>query len=153
MRLRPTALAALTTAALLAACGGSSEPAAPGVEPNDAAAQASPIPLPAAVAASIATASDLDWYAFTVPAGGASVRFETFDATGAACDPSGLNVDPYLAVYGADGSTLLGGDDDGGQAPYCEDVTVVLPAGPAYVMVGGIPPVPFNYTLKLSIVP
>jgi len=154
MRARPTALAALTLTALLGACGGSSEPPPPSsAEPNDTAAQASPLPLPATVAAGIATASDVDWYAFTVPAGGASVRFQTFDSTGAACDPAGLNVDPFLAVYGGDGTTLLGGDDDGGLAPYCEDLTVALPAGTAYVMVGGIPPVPFDYTLKLSIVP
>lgn len=150
---RAHASLALTLAALLAACGGGGDgtPRTAEVEPNGTTAQATPVALEATITGTITAASDSDFFSFTVPAGGATVRFQTFDAGGTACDPAGQAVDPFIAVYGAAGtSDLLGGDDDGGAPPLCEDLTLTLPAGTAYVMVGGLEPFPFAYTLRLS---
>ena len=84
-----------------------------------------------------------------MPAGGATVRFQTFDASGTACDPANGGVDPIIEVF--DGTQVsLGYDDDGGLPPYCEDLTVALPEGTNYVLVSGWNPTPFVYTLKLT---
>ena len=154
MRLRPLRLPALALAALLSACGGGSDaPAGPAhsaeAEPNGTTAQANPVSLAEVVTGTITTVDDLDYFKFTVPAGGASVRFQTFDSTGKTCDPTGMSVDPMLAVYDSAG-VLLTGADDNGLAPFCENLSVSLPAGAAYVMVAGNPPFPFAYTLQVS---
>jgi hypothetical protein len=157
MPLRKTAPAAVMLAALLAACGGGGSASGGSVgptrysevEPNGNLAQANPISLDAVVAGTVTAIDDLDFYQLTVPAGGASVRFQTFDSTGATCDPVNLGVDPMLAVYDSAG-TLLTGADDNGLAPSCEDLTVALPAGTAYVMVVGYEPFPFAYTLRVT---
>lgn len=145
----------VTTAALLAACGGSDDGGGgspdPG-EPNGTFATATPLTpgTPMVVVATITTLNDVDTFSFTVPTGGRSVRFQTFDAGGTQCDPVNGNVDPWVDVYDGGGS-FLGGDDDGGLSPWCEDVTLSLPAGTNFVQVGGFAPVPFVYTLKVTI--
>lgn len=102
---------------------------------------------------------DLDYFKFTVAAGGQQIRIQTFDATGASCDPkddvakTGWGVDTFLRIYkpgpafyvseddtadGADqaGATAGGTNLDSG---WCEDVIVDLPEGTNYVVVGGYP--------------
>jgi hypothetical protein len=154
MRLRPLSFPAATLASLLVACGGSSAPAVPDhfaeSEPNGTLALANAISLHSVVTGSITADTDLDFFKFTVPAGGASVRFRTFDSTGKACDPVAQGVDPYLAVYDSAGTLLAGADDTLTPPTFCEDLTVALPAGTAYVMVGGYAPFPFNYTLQVT---
>jgi hypothetical protein len=155
MRLRPLHLSALALVALLSACGGNSTdtPAGPSrsaeAEPNGTIAQANAVSLDAVVTGTISAADDLDYFKLTVPAGGASVRFQTFDSTGKSCDPTGMAVDPMIAVFDSAGALLTGADDNG-LAPFCEDLSVSLPAGVAYVMVAGNAPFPFAYTLQVS---
>ena len=155
-------------AAALLACGGSSDPvpSADG-EPNDTLGQATALTLGTPVVATISapstpsttpnppTPGDVDYYWFTVPPGGATVRFQTFDQGGVACDPVNEMVDTYVNVYDTAGSLVTWVDD--GFAPYCEDFTVALAAGKNYVAIGGWPPAspnpwaPFTYTLKVTI--
>lgn len=152
MRLRHLILPAVTLSAVLAACGGGGSDGPPRnaeVEPNGTRDQATAIALDSMATGTIAAESDFDFFELTVPAGGASIRFQTFDSGGTACDPVNGLVDPYIAVYDAAGG-LLGGDDDSGAPLLCEDLTVALPAGTAFVMVGGLDPTPFAYTLKVT---
>jgi len=141
--------------ALLSACGGGGEPGpANPDEPNDSVPEATPVGIGTPVVARIASATDVDFYAFTVPAGGATVRFQTFDAGGVACDPTGAHVDPFIVVYDAT-PALRGSDDNSGVAPWCDDLTVVaLPEGTSYVMIGGNPDASgataFDYTLLIT---
>lgn len=144
---------ALACSALLAACsGGGSDgpppPPNPG-EPNETFAQATQISIGTPVVATISAQFEPDYYKFTVPPGGANVRFQTFDSGGTACDPVNGRVDPFIDVF--DGAQISrGSDDDGGLPPWCEDLTVALPAGTNYVLVSGWNPTPFVYTLKLT---
>lgn len=119
-------------------------------EPNGAIADATPIDLGDRVVATISSAADQDFYAFTVPAGGADVLFQTFDAGGVACDPSGLAVDPTLDVYDGTGAPVAHATD-GLAGELCPALTVTLAEGQNYVAVTGLPPVPFTYTLKVTI--
>ncbi len=154
-----TRFTALALVALLAACsgggdGGGGTPAVqatPESEPNGTYGQANALTIGTPVTGTISIESDQDWYVFTVPAGGADVRFQTFDSGGTACDPTNGRVDPFIEVYDATGTTLLGGDDDSGLPPYCENLTLHLAAGTNYVMVGGWWPTPFTYILKVTI--
>jgi hypothetical protein len=150
MARRPTRTFLPLLAITLAACGSASSPAPvdPG-EPNDTLAQAIALTIGTAATAVVSTATDVDFYWFEVPAGGATVRLRTFDKGGTRCDPSGQAVDPYLEVY--DGAGTLVGRDDDSVFSYCEDFTVALSAGKNYVKVGGWPPVPFTYTLLVTI--
>lgn len=107
----------------------------------------------------ISDGADLDYFAFTVAAGGQQIRIQTFDATGAACDPldfanrTGGSVDTYLRVY-KPGPVFFLTEDDTGNGPdspdataggtnlpegWCEDIVVSLPEGTNYVAVGGWP--------------
>lgn len=152
------ALCTMMLAAVLGGCGGSGgdDPAPPANphEPNDSLGQATPIALGDVVVARIATAPDVDFYRFTVPAGGAVVRVQTFDAGGVACDPTNAGVDPFIEVYAGNGS-FVAGDDDSGIAPWCDDLSASLPAGTGYVMVGGNADArgvtAFDYALKVTI--
>jgi hypothetical protein len=143
---------AVLLATALAACssGGGGDKAPTSDEPNDTIAQATALTPGTPIIATISAESDSDFYKFTVPAGGGNVRFQTFDEGGVTCDPNHGAVDPFIEVYDA-ASTFLAANDDGGVLPFCEDLTVALPAGTSYVKVGGWPPVPFNYLLKVTI--
>ncbi|HET8541372.1 MAG TPA: hypothetical protein VFL83_15960 [Anaeromyxobacter sp.] len=148
---------ALAAAAATAACTGGSTAGPtypdPG-EPNDTPALATPLALGTPVVATIAGQDDRDHFRLDVPAGGATVRVRTFDQTGASCDPVHRAVDTYLEVLDAGESPLLSCPfgshptpcDDSG-LDRCEDVTVSLPEGAAYVRVSGYRPVPFVYVL------
>jgi hypothetical protein len=141
----------LLLASLLLACGGDDgdPPPTDPNEPNDTLGEATPLTLGTPMLAAISSTSDLDHYAFTVPGGGANVRFQTFDAGGVECAPSQGNVDPYVEILDGDG-VFVDFDDDT-FPPFCEDVTVALGEGTNYVVVGGFPPVPFAYTLRVTI--
>jgi hypothetical protein len=119
-------------------------------EPNATIAQATPIDIGDRVVASISSATDEDFYSFAVPAGGADVLFQTFDASGTACDPSNLGVNPALDVYDATGAPVAHAAD-GLSGELCPALTVTLPEGTSYVAVTGLPPAPFTYTLKVAI--
>lgn len=119
-------------------------------EPNETIGQATAIDVGDRVMATISSTADADVYAFTVPAGGADVLFQTFDAWGVACDPTNLTVDPALDVYDGTG-TLVAHVVDGSTGGRCPDASVRLLEGPNYVTVTGAAPVPFTYTLKVTI--
>jgi len=87
-----------------------------------------------------------------VPAGGATVHFQTFDEGGTACDPLGRG-DTIVEVFDAS-RTLLWYEDDSSvpsALPWCEDFSVPLAAGTHFAVVGGWGPFPFNYTLRIEI--
>lgn len=132
MRLRH--LAAFAAAALVAACGSDSS-SGPGAsdEPNDTVAQATPLAVATPTKGTLGTESDVDYYEFTVPASGAFVRVQTFDADGAGCDA----LDTYVALVRDDSTpsgAVLAADDDSG--PYfCSDLVRWLEPGTYYVAV------------------
>lgn len=143
---------AASLVALLAACGGGSdapEPSQPEVEPNGDFDSATPMTPGTRVVATISSLGDVDVFSFTVPAGGRSVRFQTFDSGGTRCDPVNETVDPWIEIYNP--SRVFVDEDDDTFPPWCEDLTVFLPEGTNYVMVGGFPPVPFTYTLRVTL--
>ncbi len=146
-------LAPLAAAALVACSGGSgASPAYPNPgEPNDTLAQATQLAPEAPILATSSSEADYDFYAFAVPAGGATVRFQTFDETGATCN----GVDTFVELYDPAGQRLTWSDDSwagpDGRGSRCEDFTFALPEGTAHVAVSGYPPYPFVYTLVVSI--
>lgn len=142
---------AVAIVAMLAGCGGgggSKNDGNPG-EPNDSTGTATPAALGTPVVATISTVTDYDYYKITVPAGGATVNIQTFDQGGVACDAAGDTVDTWVDVFDASGTWLTFSDDSG--LNFCEDFTVALPEGVAYVAVSGFPPYPFLYTVKIRI--
>ncbi len=153
------ALAVLAVLACALACGGGGGGGTPDLpnpgESNDTRATAFPISLGTPVVATSSSETDFDFYAFTVPPGGATVRFQTFDRTGVACDPVNHLVDTYVELYDASGTRLAASDDSwvlpDGTRTFCEDFRFALPAGTQYVAVTGYPPYPFVYTLVVSI--
>jgi hypothetical protein len=148
-------LPTLLLASALLACGGDDDEGLPDAnEPNNTFATATPLTIGTPVVAAISPTSDVDYYVFAVPAGGASVRFQTFDSGGVACDPTHGNVDPVVGVFGdpPDVNNPIIVSDDSGLPPWCEDVTVALAEGTNYVGVAGYPP-EFRYTLSVTIVP
>jgi hypothetical protein len=154
-------LLALLAAGFALACGGGGTGTTPDLpnpgEPNDTILVATPIALGTPIVATSSSQTDFDFYAFTVPAGGATVRFQTFDASGAACDPVNELVDTFVEVYGASGARLAWSDDSwvlpSGARTFCEDFTLALPEGTGHVAVTGYPPYPFVYTLVVRVAP
>jgi len=141
---------ALAVAAFLAACGSdSSAPTPDPGEPNGSIAEATQMTPGTPVVATITGPTDYDYFKFTVPAGGATVLFQTFDQGGTSCDLANDSVDPFVEVYNTAGS-LVGWSDDSG-INWCEDFSLTLAAGTNYVAVSGYPPYPFVYTLKVTI--
>lgn len=130
------------SALLLAACGGS-DPVADG---NDSMATATVIPADGSISATIASDTDLDYYAVTIPAGGSNFRVQTFDSSGTGCS----GIDPYVVVYSSEG-LLLGWADDTASA-WCEDLWLSLAAGTYYIEVGfsALYSTPFGYVLDLT---
>jgi hypothetical protein len=118
-----------------------------GDEPNDTMGTATPLTLDTSVSASIGSATDEDYYAFTVPSGGLEITFQTFDSTGSAC----TTIDPWLDFYDGGGTNIWGADDEG--INWCEDVSLTLAAGTYYVDVGGWYPDTFSYMLTTSTAP
>lgn len=145
MRLRH--LSALAASISLAACSPESEPTP---EPNNTIAQATAIAANAAVDATMDGSYDLDYYRFTVPAGGAFVGLETFDASGVGCQ----GIDPYLELVEADGTPYgwaIASDDDSGPE-YCSRIVSWLAEGTYYAVVShaGFSAPVFPYTLVVS---
>jgi hypothetical protein len=141
----------------LAACGGVGEEdgSNPPVDPR---ANATAIAIGASAVGTISTEAERDWFKFTAPAGGATILVETFDSGGvtccgtpgaAVCSPENWTVDPDLQVQSAAGG-VLGADSQSGMYPFCAALTVAVPEGTNYIIVRGIPPLPFDYTLKLT---
>ncbi len=148
----------IVAAAVVSACGGgsSSGPTTPNPgEPNDTIETATPLTMGTPVVATSSAGTDYDFYALTVPSGGATVRFQTFDQGGASCDLAGGTVDTFVEVFDASGTLLTWSDDSwpgpNGTGTRCEDFTWSLPAGASYVAVSGYPPYPFVYTLVVTI--
>ncbi len=164
MRVKRTV--ALLAAGCALACGGGGSTGGtrtypnPG-EPNDTIAGAtssrSAVALGTPIVATASGETDFDFYAFTVPPGGATVRFQTFDESGAACDPVDRLVDTFVELYDAGGVRLASSDDSwvlpNGTRTQCEDFTFALPEGTSWVAVTGYPPYPFVYTLVVSLAP
>lgn len=141
----------LAAAIALAACssGGDSDPGPPyDGEPNDSPALATPIPVGTPFLASIASLADVDYYSFTVPAGGAHVHVETLDSSGAGC----YLIDTFVELYSSVG-TLLDWDDNGGP-DNCSDLYLWEPQGTYYVAVmGGYSPPAFPYVVRITVSP
>jgi hypothetical protein len=77
------------------------------------------------------------------------VHVQTFDQGGVNCDPTNESVDTKIVVYDGAGTKVAESDDSG--LIWCEDFDVALGEGTNYVEVGGWQPIPFVYTLKVSI--
>ena len=124
-------------------------------EPNDTLQTATPIDLGVPIVATASSETDFDFYSFAVPAGGATVRFQTFDESGKACDPVNHLVDTFVELYDASGKRIAWSDDSwvlpDGTRTRCEDFTFAEPEGTQYVAVTGYPPYPFVYTLVVSV--
>ncbi len=142
-------LATVVCAGALAACGGGDDGSTTSTDPFPA----TQISIDTPVTGSISSDSERDYYKFTVPAGGAAVRFQTFDQNGAACDPANFGVDPWVEIYNSAGVFIARSDDSATSLPpgWCEDFTVALSGGVHYVMIAGWQPYPFTYTLKVTI--
>jgi hypothetical protein len=107
-----------------------------------------------AIQATISSGTEHDYYKFTVPAGGATVRVQTFDQGGTVCDPTNETVDTIVFVYDSSGALVDWFDDTTVNKvwqSWCEDFTVALPEGTNYLDVQGYPPTPFVYTVKVTI--
>jgi hypothetical protein len=146
-------LAAFATALLVAACGdpGSSDGLGPSDEPNDTVAQAMPLAVAAPTGGTLGTETDVDYYEFTVPAGGAFVQVQTFDADGVGCDA----LDTYLALVRDDSTPLgavLAADDDSGSY-FCSNLVRWLEAGTYYVAVsfGTVAAPGLEYTVLVTL--
>jgi hypothetical protein len=118
------------------------------IEPNDTIATATQIPTDTTVVAALGTGADLDYYAFTVPAGGATIRIQTFDSSGADC----LAIDPYVTVYNS-AFNVIAYDLQSSGLGYCYDATLTLSTGGAYyVSVSTSSGAAFPYDVVVSIV-
>ncbi len=82
-------------------------------EPNDSREQATPTSGTSfTITGEHQTHSDIDFYAITIPSGGASLRAEVIEATGGErCESGGL--DSLLTLYGPSGDFLVNDDNDG----------------------------------------
>ncbi len=149
---------ALIAAVVMSACSsGGDDDGTPNYpnpgEPNDSIGTATQMTPGIPVVATISTEADYDFYKFTVPSGGATVNFQTFDSGGTSCDLGGNSVDPVVAVYAATDLTYPEAQSDDSGINWCEDFNVTLPAGTNYVVVRAYPgvPLPMIYTLKVNI--
>jgi hypothetical protein len=138
--------------AMMSACGGSaSKMTSADGEPNNSFATATPISLGSTFSGSVAAGgSDVDYYSFTVPAGGRLVRLETFDSTGAGCAgnilPAFVLYDSTQAAVPILSTVLFSGS--------CQYSAQLLPAGTYYLRVSydtSFAPPPFGYVLKTAI--
>lgn len=106
------------------------------VEPNDDAATAIAIPGLVGGAVGTITSGDIDVYAITVAAG-ANLWAQVSNGQG------GCAFDSFLTLYGPDGATVLGTDDDDGPGtcaeidPLRDPFAVDLPAGTYFLAVRG----------------
>lgn len=100
-------------------------------EPNDSSGQATAMPaLPGALTATL-EADGHDWFSFQA-AGAGTYVLETGAAGGAA------GTDTVIEAFGTDGTTSLGSDDDGAEAPLFSRLSLEVPAaGRYYVQVRG----------------
>ncbi len=91
------------------------------VEPNDDVAHAT---VYAAGFTAGITPGDVDFVQFTLPAGQTSVTITTQDFGDGAC--AGGAIDTALTLYGADGTTALGDNDDidGSAGNYCSQIVM-----------------------------
>jgi hypothetical protein len=133
---------------LVAACGGSDSPSGDGVggaTPNNNTFEtATPITLNTQVTASMPSALDVDYFSFTVPTGGRTVRIQAFDSTGTACS----SPDTSVILFNSS-RTAIGNADTGGA---CPDRTWTLPAGSYFIQVQLLYPGTGTYIVKTTIV-
>jgi hypothetical protein len=97
------------------------------IEPNGSAATANPIAGGDIYAAALSPAADQDWFAFTTTGGSAS--FET------GAGPAVAAGDTKIYLYGTNGTTQIGYDDDGGAGFYSLVTYNFTAAGTYYVRV------------------
>jgi hypothetical protein len=138
----------LIAALALTACGGRSDSGGisgggtlNGIaeqEPNGTTGEAQPMTLGTAIAATISSGADVDDYRLEIPAGGATVRIRTSDASGTAC----AAIDPDFLVLRSDGTTFVWAVTSG-----CGDYTGGLAAGTWYIQVTGR--AAFSYVLHV----
>jgi hypothetical protein len=125
--------------------------------PTNPFASAATVAVGSSTPGTISSQEDLDYYKFTVAAGGQTIRLQTFDSTGATCDPVDWRVDTFLLVYDS-AYDLVADDDDSATTltpGWCEDLSLPLTEGTYYVAVGGWPAYtppefPFDYVLAIS---
>ena len=88
----------------------------PESEPNNTPATADPLTLTGScqvASGSISPAGDLDYFSFTAPAG--SKLWARVDTSASSTD-----LDSYLTLFAADGTTVIEEDDDDGVANGCD---------------------------------
>src|SRR5512138_1976826 len=142
----------LLACAALGACGDPelpvpSEPGGGGpgnpATPNDSFATAAPIALDTQVTVTSTSAFGDHYFSFVVPAGGRTVRIQTFDASGTACTSPGTEI----TLYGFS-QTALG--TSGWPGGTCPDRTWNLAAGTYYVKVYAYYPGTGTYLIRTT---
>jgi hypothetical protein len=139
--------------------------ATPESEPNNTPATANPLTLTGScqvASGSISPAGDLDYFSFTAPAG--SKLWARVDTSASTTD-----LDSYLTLFAADGTTVIEEDDDDGIANGCDSTVEsqfvssisgrTLTAGGTYYLrvrdFDGLNPTPVNtitaYTLEVVV--
>ncbi len=97
-------------------------------------------------------APDNDWYTFEVPAGTPCVQIVANvlgdDTPG--FFPFGQGLDPAIAIYQADCTTLLGQDNNGGVGNDAQLTTTCLPPGWYHIRIGGVQGTTGPYILTLT---
>jgi cysteine-rich repeat protein len=137
-------------------CSATCEVESTELEPNDSVATANAyVPSPTDYYyGEIGTPGDVDWLEVQVPTGATSLRATTRDFGDGAC---GLELlDSYIAIYAADGKTLIAENDDNPTADgFCADLTATdLTPGTYYIQVMASPSDPgvtFPYGLEVDV--
>lgn len=119
-------------------------------EPNNDANTANDLAAGGVVVGAVDPAMDVDFFRVTVPAGG-NIFAETSDGMG------GCPFDTILRLYAADGTTLLGSNDDAGGTlcsridPRVARYAADLAAGTYYVAVSGFQDSTGTYSLEVRV--
>ncbi|MFZ5890758.1 MAG: pre-peptidase C-terminal domain-containing protein [Myxococcota bacterium] len=138
-------------------CSATCEVESTEVEPNNSSAQANSFPLSGNTNyyyAQVATAGDVDWLKVQLPTTASKLRVTTRDFGDGAC---GLELlDSHIAIYAADGTTLIAENDDSPDADgFCADVSAEsLTPGTYYIRVMASPEDPgavFPYALQVDV--
>ena len=124
------------------------------VEPNDTAESAESVASGDPTYAEIRPAGDVDVYAVEVSEAPSTMRVNTYNVGIGMC---GLGLmDSFIEILDQNGTTVLTGDDDGGDGYCARAVMFALQVGTYYVRVSAAPGAPeelatFPYRLGLSV--
>lgn len=106
------------------------------VEPNDTAAQASPFVVSPFYWAKI-DSGDVDFVSFTVTKANTSVTAVTYDIGDGGCSKN--EIDSFVEIIAANGTTVLASDDDAGEGFCARAVAPSLAMGNYFVRISAAP--------------